>query len=94
MVMGCLVRHANVLSLPPNNQRSSGFQQIKDSLIEKVGLYLLRRGARWRLSTDATDFAVAGVLEQEQGDGNWHPSLFFLESFRAVKQLVSIRIKV
>ena len=40
-----------------------GFQQTKDSLIEKVELYLPRPGARWRLSTDASDFAVGGVLE-------------------------------
>ena len=89
--MGCLVRHANVLSLPPNNQRSngllkwSGVQQIKDSLIEKVELYLPRPGARWRLSTDASDFAVGGVLEQEQDHRNWHPVAFFSRKLQGSK---------
>ena len=54
-----------------------GSQEIKDSLIEKVELYLPRPGARWQLCTDASDSAVGGVLEQEQDDGNWHPVVFF-----------------
>ena len=62
-----------------------GFQQIKDSLIEKVELYLPRPGARWRLSTDASDFAVGGVLEQEQDDGNWHPVAFFSRKLQGSK---------
>ena len=69
------------------------FQQIKDSLIRKVELYPPHPGARLRLATDASKFAVGGVLEQEHYDGNWHPVAFFLETFRAVKQQVSIKIK-
>ena len=28
------------------------------------------------MSTDASDYAIGGVLEQEQEDGNWHPVAF------------------
>ena len=41
--------------------------------------------ARWRLSTDASHFAVGGVLEQEQDDGNWHPVAFFSRKLQGSK---------
>ena len=53
-----------------------GFRQIKDSLVDKIELYLPRPYARWRLSTDASDYSVRRVLEEEQDDGNWHPVAF------------------
>ena len=54
-----------------------GFQAIKAALIEQVELYLPQPDARWRISTDASDYAIAAVLEPEQDDGQRHPVSFF-----------------
>ena len=63
-----------------------GFQQIKDSLIKKVELYLQRPGARWQLSTDASDFAVGRrAFEQGQNDGNRYPVVFFSRKLQGTK---------
>ena len=54
-----------------------GLEAIKAALIEKVELYLPKPDARWRISTDASDYDTFALLEQEQDDGQWHPVSFF-----------------
>ena len=62
-----------------------GFQAIKAALIEQVELYLPQPDARWRISTDASDYAIGAVLEQEQDDGQWHPVSFFSRKLQGSK---------
>ena len=47
-----------------------GFQAIKAALIEKSEPYLPKPDARWRISTDASNYAIGAVLEQKQDDGH------------------------
>ena len=53
-----------------------GFQDIKAALIENVEMYLPKPHARWRISTDASDYAIGRVLEEEQDDCQWYPVSF------------------
>ena len=58
---------------------------IKAALIEQVELYLPQPDARWRIITDASDYAIGAVLEQEQDDGQWHPVSFFSRKLQGSK---------
>ena len=62
-----------------------GFQAIKAALIEQVELYLPKPDARWRISTNASDYAIGVVLEREQYDGQWHPVSFFSRKVQGIK---------
>ena len=53
-----------------SNPEIEDFEATKNSFITHVALYLPKPGARWRFSTDASDYAIGGVIEQEQEDGN------------------------
>ena len=53
------------------------FNGIRKALGRKVSLYLPRLDARLRVWTDASDYAIGRILEQEQQDGQWHPLSFF-----------------
>ena len=54
-----------------------GFQNIKQSLIQAVELYIPSPTGRWKLHCDACTYAVGGELSQEGPDGQWHPVAFF-----------------
>ena len=68
-----------------NSEMVKGFGAIKNSLITRVALYLPKPGARWRLSTDTSDYAIRGVLHQEQEDGNWHLVAFLSRKLQGSK---------
>ena len=44
-----------------NPEMVKGFEAIKNSLITRVALYEPKPGARWRLSTEASDYAIGGT---------------------------------
>ena len=54
-----------------------GFNAIKEGLRSAVDLYLPTPNGKWKITTDACDYAVGGVLEQQGTDGGWHPVAFF-----------------
>ena len=60
-----------------NDAMRVGLRAIKDSLVDTVNLYIRSPERRWRIFTDAGDYAVPGTLEQEQLDGSFHPVEFF-----------------
>ena len=60
-----------------NDAMRVGFRAINDSLVDAVNLYIPSPEGRWRIFTDAGDYAVGGTLEQEQPDGSFHPVAFF-----------------
>ena len=46
-----------------------GFNAIKEGLRSAVDLYLPNPNGKWKIATDACDYAVRGVLEQQGTDG-------------------------
>jgi hypothetical protein len=63
----------------PNCQHA--FETLISSVREDIFIRAFVPGKRTRLSTDASDAAYAGVLEQEYEDG-WFPFLIFHHKFR------------
>ena len=53
------------------------FELLKKALDDQTRLYLPKPGLLWRIITDASNYAVGGVLEQKQEDDNWHPVAFY-----------------
>ena len=54
-------------------------------LTEKTRLYLPKPRLPWRIITDASNYAVGAVLEQQQKDGNWHPVAFYSRKLQGNK---------
>ena len=61
------------------------FEAIKNSLITRVAVYLPKPGARSRRFTDASNYAIGGMLEPEREDDNWHPFAFFSRTLQGNK---------
>ena len=59
------------------DEMKTNFEALKNVLTEKTRLFLPKPGLPWRIITDASNYAVGGVLEQQQEDGNWHPVAFY-----------------
>jgi hypothetical protein len=57
------------------------FETLKTAIREDIFIRAFVPGKRTRLSTDASDVAYAGVMEQEYKDG-WFPFLIFHHKFR------------
>ena len=55
----------------------TNFEALKNVLTGKTRLYLPKPGLPRRIITDASNYAVGGVLEQQHEDGNWHPVAFY-----------------
>ena len=54
-----------------------GFDSIKKGLQEAVDLYLPDPDGKWKITTDACDYATGGVLEQQGTNRRWDPVAFF-----------------
>ena len=67
------------------DEMKTNFEALKNVLTEKTRLYLPKPGLPWRIITDASNYAVAGVLEQQQKDGNWHPVAFYSRKLQGNK---------
>ena len=63
----------------------TNFEALNHVLPEKTRLYLPEPGLPWRISTDASNYAVRGVLEQQQEDGNCHPVAFYSRKLQGNK---------
>ena len=53
--------------------RQNSFQKLRSTLLSAPVLQLADVQKSFRIITDASDFAVAGVLLQQDDDESWHP---------------------
>ena len=56
-----------------NQTRQEAFERLKSALLDAPVLRLANVSQDFRVETDASDFAVAGVLTQQAEDQSWHP---------------------
>ena len=57
-----------------NSARQSAFEKLRKALLSAPVLQLADVKKPFRVETDASDFAIAGVLLQQGEPGNlWHP---------------------
>ena len=62
-------------------EREAAFQNTKSALIKATRLLHFTPGAPLALTTDASDFAVGGVVEQ-LAQGSWRPLGFYSSKFK------------
>ena len=55
----------------------TAFEALKEALLENVVLQIADPTKPFVLEVDASDYAVGGVLYQEDQDGNYRPVAFF-----------------
>ena len=67
------------------DEMKTNFEALKNVLTEKTRLYLPKPGLPWRIITDASNYAVGGVLEQEQEDSNWYAVAFYSRKLQGNK---------
>ena len=53
------------------------FAKIKEALCEKCALYIPNDTSEYTIHTDASEFGIGGVLEQQLPDGSWAPCAFY-----------------
>ena len=67
------------------NEMKTNFEAFKNVLTKKTRLYLPKPGLPWCIITDASNYAVVGVLEQQQEDSNLHPVAFYSRKLQGNK---------
>lgn len=73
-------------------EQQDAFDKLKDSFVTAPVLRIYSPSNPIRVATDASDFAIAAVLEQEF-DGNWHPVAFESRKMSPAEQNYPIREK-
>ena len=63
-------------------QHEAAFQRLLSSVKDDVFLYAFDPEKQIRLSTDASDVAYGGMMEQQDDEGNWRPFLFYHHKFK------------
>ena len=53
------------------------FAKVKEVLCEKCALYIPNNTGEYAIHTDASDFGIGGVSEQQLPDGSWAPCAFY-----------------
>jgi hypothetical protein len=67
------------------SKHQAAFDRILSNIRDDIFIRAFQPGKPVRLSTDASDEAYAGILEQEYNDG-WHPFLLFHHKFHAAEK--------
>ena len=52
------------------------FEELKKEITSERTLIIPQPGKVFQMETDASDFAVAAILSQEDNDGKWRPVAF------------------
>ena len=53
------------------------FAKVKEALCERCALYIPNDTGEYAIHTDASDFGIGGVLEQQLPGGSWAPCAFY-----------------
>ena len=66
--------------------QQKGFDRLNECLLTAPVLQLVDSNKKLRLVPDASDCAVAGVLLQEDGSGDWHPISYTSRRLNSAEQ--------
>jgi len=69
-----------------NSSRQSAFEQLRTALLQAPVLKLADVSRPFRVDTDASDFALAGVLLQEDAESQWHPVAYASRKLTAAER--------
>ena len=68
-----------------DEEHQRAFEELKDKITSQPVLFLLKRKGKFRVETDASRYAIGGVLSQEQ-DGKWKLIAFLLRMMQPVER--------
>ena len=66
-------------------EQQKAFDKLKDKKTSQPVLALPKREGKFQVETDASGYAIGGVLSQEQ-DGKWKPIVFLLRTMQPVER--------
>ena len=66
--------------------QEEAFVGLKMRVGEEVVLAIPADEGKYRVETDASDFAMGAVLSQQQKDGTWRPVAFISKSLNPVER--------
>ena len=67
------------------DEHQKAFNELKEKITSQLVLSLPRREGKFRVETDASGYAIRGVLSQEQ-EGKWKSIAFLLRTMQPVEQ--------
>ena len=67
-------------------QQQRAFQKLKEALTSTPVLAIYDPANHCRVTTDASDFAVGGVIKQLSSDDKWHPVAYASRALNAAEQ--------
>ena len=56
--------------------QQKAFEELKQEITSEQTLIIPKPGRPFRMETDASDFAIAAILSQEDDEGKWRPVAF------------------
>ncbi|RYP30999.1 hypothetical protein DL768_011180 [Monosporascus sp. mg162] len=63
-------------------EAKEAFQLLKDEITKAPIMRLPNANRKKRLKTDASDYALGAVLEQQEGNGKWYPVAYYSKALR------------
>jgi len=66
-------------------EHQEAFEELKEKITSQPVLSLPRREGKFKVETDASEYAIGGVLSQEQ-DGKWKPIAFLSRTMQSAER--------
>ena len=66
-------------------EQQRAFQELKDQIANEIVLAIPADEGQFRIEVDASDFAMGGILSQQQKEGIWRPIAFISKSLNSAK---------
>jgi hypothetical protein len=67
-------------------EAQAAFEDLKHRLVTAPVLRILDVDKLFRVVTDASDFAIGAILEQQDSNGKWHPCAFTSKQLKTVER--------
>ena len=67
-------------------EQQTAFEGLKEQIIKEITLAIPNDEGQFRIKVDASDFAMGGILSQQQPNETWRPVAFILKSFNSTEQ--------
>ena len=66
--------------------QQQAFEGLKNQIANKIVLAIPSDEGQFRIEVDASDFAMGGILSQQQKEGIWHPIAFISKSLNSAER--------
>ena len=67
-------------------EQQQAFQGLKNQIANEIVLAIPVDEGQFRIEVDASDFAMGGILSQQQKEGIWRPIAFISKSLNSAEQ--------